>query len=88
MTMLVPDVALNDAMWRGDIEWIDAHYGCGCCCEDHTFAGCPARLWNGCRGQNSIEDIDGWMAHYAAHHGLNRYQFFGWDEEEEGPWIT
>ena len=25
------------AMWEGDTDWLDEHYGCGCCCHEHTF---------------------------------------------------
>jgi hypothetical protein len=53
---------------------------CTCCCEDHTSGTCPARKWNGCRGQGS-EDVDawGWAEHYAKLRGISPDEFFSYN---------
>lgn len=44
-------------------------FPCGCCCEDHTFADCLARVWGGCRsglsyGACDWEDYEAWKRIY------------------------
>jgi hypothetical protein len=73
------DEELTRAMWEGDLDKLNDLAGCDCCCADHFFEHCPARVWGGCRGQESLtrEDYAGWEAHYHKHHGLSRDQFYG-----------
>lgn len=54
------------AVWEGDTDWLDEHYGCGCCCNEHTFEGCAARMWGACRGQGTMTqaELDSWARHY------------------------
>jgi hypothetical protein len=73
---VIIDVALariQELLWEGDIEALQAELRCECCCAEHTFEGCPARLWGGCRGQDTMTraDIELWAAHY----GMTREQF-------------
>lgn len=71
--------AIARAIWDGDTDRLDTLAGCVCCCEDHTFDHCPARMWGGCRGQGAMtaDDYQAWEDHYARHHGLTRAQFYG-----------
>lgn len=66
--------AIQDAMWDGDINRLDELAGCGCCCDEHFFEGCPANFWGGCRGSGSItrSEIAGWMQHY----GMTPEEFY------------
>jgi hypothetical protein len=66
---------VEDAIWAGDMDWLDEHLHCECCCNEHTGEGCPARLWGGCRGQGSMTraDEESWARHY----GMTLDQFFG-----------
>ena len=41
---------IEDAMWAGNMDWLHENAECVCCCWEHTFMGCPARIWAGCRG--------------------------------------
>jgi hypothetical protein len=68
---------LEDAMWAGDCDRLHELAGCRCCCWEHTFEGCPARVWDGCRGSGMTTraDLESWMAHYERFHGLPRDQF-------------
>lgn len=51
-----------------------------CCCWEHTFESCPARVWEGCRGSGNVrEDEEAWAKHYEKFHGVNRDKFFGGD---------
>src|SRR5271166_4206958 len=70
---------LEDAMWSGDIDRLCELAGCRCCCHEHTFEGCPARVWEGCRGSGSMPrmELESWANHYERFHGLTREQFFG-----------
>jgi len=69
---------IERAIWDGDTGWLDLHLGCGCCCHEHTFEGCPARMWNGCRGQYSSDyDDESWARFYETAYGMTREQFFG-----------
>ena len=77
-----PERVLKDAMWAGDSETLQQVARCICCCADHTFTtGCPAYAWGGCRGQGTMspDDMGGWAAHYAKHHGLSPERFYGFD---------
>lgn len=67
------------AMWAGDVELLCELAPCGCCCDEHTHEGCPARLWEGCRGGGSMttRDLEAWIKHYEVHHGMSRDTFFG-----------
>jgi hypothetical protein len=73
--------ALEDALWAGDVDRLGELAGCRCCCWEHTFGWCPARIWGGCRGQDSMTaaDHEAWAAHYERFHGMTREQFFGYD---------
>jgi hypothetical protein len=69
---------LEDALWSGDVNRLDELAGCRCCCHEHTFEWCPARVWGGCRGQGSMTraELESWVTHYERFHGLTRDQFF------------
>lgn len=69
---------LENAIWAGDVDWLDEHFHCECCCHEHTHEGCPARIWNGCRGQYTMTraEEESWARHYERFHGLTREQFF------------
>ena len=41
---------VDRAMWAGDVGLLSELAPCRCCCHEHTFEDCVARLWNGCRG--------------------------------------
>lgn len=71
---------LDEAMWDGDMERLDELAHCRCCCHEHTFEGCEARLWYGCRGQGSMtrSDEQAWERHYATHHGMSADTFYGY----------
>jgi hypothetical protein len=66
---------LKQALYEQDFEWLDEHARCGCCCDEHTSSGCPARLVGNCRGQDSLTyaDIEGWRKHY----GMTEEEFYG-----------
>jgi len=70
---------LEGALWVGDIDRIQELASCGCCCDEHFFEDCPARVWGGCRGQHSMtrSDREEWVEHYRLYHGMTRDQFFG-----------
>lgn len=71
--------AIERALWEGDIDKLSELAPCGCCCDEHFFEDCPARIWHGCRGQYSLTraDYQAWEEHYRKHHGLTRDQFYG-----------
>jgi len=71
--------ALERAVWRGDIDALDELAHCRCCCHEHTFEHCPARVWSGCRGQAAMTyaELESWFRHYQRRHGMTREQFFG-----------
>lgn len=71
---------LKEAVWAGDVDRLQEIAPCVCCCADHTWEDCPARLWGGCRGQDTLTraDRDGWAEHYEKFHGLTREEFFGY----------
>ena len=62
-------------MWAGDVGALDELAGCVCCCHEHTFEHCPARVWEGCRGQDmpTRADIASWMKHY----DMTASEFYG-----------
>ena len=67
--------ALTKAAWEGDIDRrCDLAY-CRCCCWEHTFSWCPARLWNACRGGQSDPrtEEEAWRRHY----GMTEAQWYG-----------
>jgi hypothetical protein len=57
---------MEEAIWSGDSGTLRERAACVCCCDEHTFENCPARLWGGCRGQGTPtrEDVDEWARHY------------------------
>ena len=71
---------LVDAIWAGDVNALCHLAPCRCCCDEHTFESCEARLWNGCRGQNTMTgaEEESWVAHYARFHGMLWEQFYGY----------
>jgi hypothetical protein len=66
------------AAWEGDIDVLDEYAHCKCCCHKHTFSDCPARLWNDCRGQFSLDE-ESWVRFYVEAHGMTRSEFFAED---------
>lgn len=70
---------MESAIWAGDLDTLEERAGCICCCDEHTFATCPARLWEGCRGTGAMTqaDVKSWELHYERFHGLSRDQFYG-----------
>lgn len=68
-----------EAMWSGDVEKCDELAPCVCCCDEHTFESCPARLWYGCRGQGAMTSAEekSWLEHYRKNHGMTEAQFYG-----------
>jgi hypothetical protein len=72
---------LHEAMYAGDVEKLDELAPCNCCCAEHTFLNCPARIWGGCRGGALGDDPDAeeasWLRHYQTHHGLTEDEFYG-----------
>lgn len=73
------EALLQELMWDGNTDKLFEIAGCDCCCGEHTFESCPARLWYACRGQEStpIADREAWVKHYQQHHGMTREEFFG-----------
>ena len=65
-------------MWDSDVEQLYGLAGCICCCAEHTFESCPARLWDGCRsgGATPQTDREEWAEHYRRFHGMSREEFF------------
>lgn len=66
---------IKDAMYRGDTEWLDQNVRCECCCGEHTFGGCPARIVGTCRGQGSLDHYD--IQKWADHYGMTLDEFYG-----------
>jgi hypothetical protein len=72
--------ALEAAMWDGDASLCSDLAPCKCCCSEHTFESCPARLWHGCRGQDAMtvaEEV-AWQRHYEERHGMTEDDFWAW----------
>lgn len=67
------------ALWAGNHDALSCLAHCGCCCAEHTFESCPARVWYGCRGQYTMtrRDIEAWAQHY----GMSVWQFLNPGEE-------
>lgn len=70
---------MERALWDGDMNTLHERAGCVCCCAEHTFEHCPARLWEGCRGSGAMTraEEESWARHYERFHGLTRNQFYG-----------
>lgn len=60
------EAEIASAMWAGDTDRLDELAPCRCCCHEHTFDDCPARLWHACRGQGmpTHDDLKSWADHY------------------------
>ena len=75
--------AIERALWAGDYAALDELAPCVCCCSEHTFEGCAARLWFGCRGSYgsdrdpSNEEERSWLRVYQAR-GMTEEEFYGW----------
>ena len=71
---------LERAMWAGDIERLDEIARCRCCCHEHTFEWCYARIWGGCRGQHTMTRAEerSWVEHYRRFHGMTEDEFWGY----------
>lgn len=54
MTASEQAAAVLDAMYKKDDDALHEEFGCICCCAEHTFASCLARLWGGCRSGISV----------------------------------
>lgn len=72
------DRELKAALWAGDVDKLHELAPCACCCHEHTFEGCPARAWEGCRGQGSMTraELESWVRFYEVERGMTRDQFF------------
>lgn len=63
---------LEGAFWAKNKDDLHSLAGCDCCCHEHTFPNCLARLWGGCRSARAYgddrptdqDDVEGWAAHY------------------------
>ena len=82
---MTSDERLKQAMWEGDLDWLNEHYRCICCCDEHTFETCPARQWNGCRGQYTMTSAEqeSWQKHYEKAHGMSWQDFYGYGDTDE-----
>jgi len=76
--------ALEQAIWRGDTDALDELAHCRCCCHQHTFEFCPARVWGGCRGQYTMTHAEeqAWVKHYQHFHGMTEAEFFDDGDDE------
>lgn len=65
-------------MWAGDRDRLDELAPCRCCCFEHTFTTCPARVWAGCRGYGSEATLtdDDWQRFYAETRGMSAATFY------------
>jgi hypothetical protein len=66
---------MEEAIWAGDMDTLSERAGCKCCCSEHTFESCPARLWGGCRGQGTPTRAD--MEEWAALYDMTLEEFLG-----------
>ncbi len=68
------------AMWAGDTDTLWDIAPCRCCCADHTYCDCQARLWGGCRGGlpfgEERDDEHSWLKFYAQSRGMTQEQFY------------
>tara|TARA_Y100000815_G_C13254983_1_gene466989 strand:- start:365 stop:643 length:279 start_codon:yes stop_codon:yes gene_type:complete len=75
---------IEKAIWEGDEETLHALAPCECCCGEHTYLRCPARLYQACRSGLNYEETtpneDSWLKHYTQHHGMTVEQFYGEEE--------
>lgn len=75
------DALTNDeirAVWAGDVDNLP---DCSCCCSEHTFPHCRARLVGTCRSGLEYGD-DGGYGHetrkaWAEHYGMTLKEFDG-----------
>lgn len=80
---------LKRAMWEGDVDKLHEIAPCACCCHEHTFPCCDARLWGGCRSglpygygpEQEAEYIRSWQQHYERYHGMSEAEFYGRDDD-------
>lgn len=74
---------IQQAMWDNDQDTLNELAYCHCCCDEHTFEDCLARIVGNCRGQGTVtrRDLQGWMEHY----GMSSDQFYGY--EDEAKWL-
>jgi hypothetical protein len=72
--------AIEQAVWDGDTDALYEVGRCDCCCDEHTSSGCYARIWGGCRGQDTLSyaEIAKWEEHYAKTRGMTRDEFYGY----------
>jgi len=70
---------IERALWEGDVDTLFDLAPCRCCCHEHTFEDCFARIWNDCRGQYTMTraEIESWASHYERFHGMTRDEFYG-----------
>lgn len=74
------DEDLAEAMWAGDVDRLHELAPCGCCCHEHTFAWCEARIWGGCRsGLAPGEDLYEWGESWRQHYGMSEKEFYGYE---------
>lgn len=74
---------LVEAMWAGNEDRLRELADCRCCCDEHTFPYCEARLWGGCRGgqpygwgpEEEFGEAEAWRAFY----GMTKAEFYGLD---------
>ena len=79
---------LADAMWAGDLDKLQELAPCDCCCGEHTFPNCEARLWGGCRSgmpygwgpEDDHRELVSWQRHYERFHGMSESAFYGYEE--------
>lgn len=73
------DQNIDRAIWEGDIEYLQQYAGCICCCGEHTFSSCPAKVWGGCRGGpgTPADEYNDWKKHYMRFHGMTEDEFDG-----------
>lgn len=77
--------ALKSAMWAGDLDQLHELAPCACCCHEHTFPDCEARLWGGCRSgqpygwgpEDDHRELRSWIRHYERFHGMTEAEFLG-----------
>ena len=85
MTDDVWNKAIEIAMWAQDLDGLHELAPCRCCCGEHTFSDCEARVWNGCRSglapgeQDCYGDERDWQKHYETHHGMPEAEFYGYE---------
>ena len=81
---LAVDKTIEQAMW-GDVETLCDLASCICCCDEHTFESCPARVWSGCRGSGSMTraEMESWAEHYRDTRRMTPNEFFGLEEFHE-----